>query len=210
MLPLFSIVALGATPEAVDAALAACATQPVHPLPQLSDKQRKQLLQGEVVRMLDKASDPGQPSAAVGIGVLQGSIEALWIACQDPHASVDASLTEFVIEDHGADHQVWYGYYDLPRPLQDRQWVVDSTNNHAMAKATGGPPDQSALAWVLAQGDDVVAIPGTKSIERMQQNIDALDVELSADEVASLADAIPAGAASGTRYPAGAMKAVQQ
>ena len=80
----------------------------------------------------------------------------------------------------------------------------------AMAKAKGCTPAQIALAWVLAQGDDVVAIPGTKSIERMQQNIDALDVELSADEVASLADAIPAGAASGTRYPAGAMKAVQQ
>jgi aryl-alcohol dehydrogenase-like predicted oxidoreductase len=79
-----------------------------------------------------------------------------------------------------------------------------------MAKAKGCTPAQIALAWVLAQGDDVVAIPGTKSIERMQQNIDALDVKLSADDVASLSRAIPAGAASGTRYPAGAMKAVQQ
>jgi aryl-alcohol dehydrogenase-like predicted oxidoreductase len=79
-----------------------------------------------------------------------------------------------------------------------------------MAKAKGCTPAQLALAWVLAQGDDVVAIPGTKSLERMQQNIDALDVALSADEVASLSEAIPVGAAAGTRYPAGAMKAVQQ
>ena len=79
-----------------------------------------------------------------------------------------------------------------------------------MAKAKGCTPAQLALAWVLAQGGDVVAIPGTKSIERMKQNIDALDVRLSADEVASLSAAIPVGAVSGTRYPAGAMKAVYQ
>jgi aryl-alcohol dehydrogenase-like predicted oxidoreductase len=79
-----------------------------------------------------------------------------------------------------------------------------------MAKAKGCTPAQLALAWVLAQGDDVVAIPGTKSLERMQQNIDALDVRLTGDEAASLSAAIPVGAASGLRYPAGAMKAVQQ
>lgn len=79
-----------------------------------------------------------------------------------------------------------------------------------MAKAKGCTPAQLALAWVLAQGDDVVAIPGTKSLDRMKQNIDALDVQLSADEVASLSAAIPVGAVAGTRYPAGAMKALQQ
>lgn len=79
-----------------------------------------------------------------------------------------------------------------------------------MAAAKGCTPAQVALAWVLAQGDDVVAIPGTKNIERMQQNIDALDVSLSAEEVASLSAAVPVGAISGTRYPAGAMKAVFQ
>jgi aryl-alcohol dehydrogenase-like predicted oxidoreductase len=79
-----------------------------------------------------------------------------------------------------------------------------------MAKAKGCTPAQLALAWVMAQGDDVVAIPGTKSLERMKQNIDALDVKLSAADVASLSAAIPVGAAAGTRYPAGAMKALQQ
>ena len=87
---------------------------------------------------------------------------------------------------------------ELIRPVEEK------------AKAKGCTPAQLALAWVLAQGGDVVAIPGTKSIERMKQNIDALDVRLSADEVASLSAAIPVGAVSGTRYPAGAMKAVYQ
>ena len=87
---------------------------------------------------------------------------------------------------------------DLIRPVEE------------MAKAKGCTPAQIALAWVLAQGDDVVAIPGTKSIERMKQNIDALDVKLSAAEVAGLSAAIPIGAVAGTRYPAGAMKAVFQ
>ena len=85
---------------------------------------------------------------------------------------------------------------DLIRPVEE------------MAQAKGCTPAQLALAWVLAQGDDVVAIPGTKSIERLKQNIDALDVKLSADEVASLSAAIPVGSAAGARYPAGPMKAV--
>lgn len=80
----------------------------------------------------------------------------------------------------------------------------------AMAEKKGCTPAQVALAWVLAQGDDVIAIPGTKSLERLEQNINALDVELTSAEVDELSAAIPVGAAAGTRYPAGAMKAVQQ
>lgn len=87
---------------------------------------------------------------------------------------------------------------DLIRPVEE------------MAQAKGCTPAQLALAWVLAQGDDVVAIPGTKSIDRVKQNIDALDVELSADEVVNLSALIPVGSAAGTRYPAGAMKALFQ
>lgn len=73
-----------------------------------------------------------------------------------------------------------------------------------MALAKGCTPPQLALAWVLAQGDDVIPIPGTKRLERLRENIGALDVDLSSDEVSTLSQLIPAGAASGTRYPAGA------
>jgi aryl-alcohol dehydrogenase-like predicted oxidoreductase len=69
-------------------------------------------------------------------------------------------------------------------------------------------PAQIALAWVLAQGPDVVAIPGTRYPKRLDENLGALAVQLSADDVAKMSAAIPVGAASGTRYPAGGMKAV--
>ena len=60
---------------------------------------------------------------------------------------------------------------------------------------------QLALAWLLAQGADIVPIPGTKRTERVDENLAALDVALSADEVARLSAALPPGAAAGTRYP---------
>jgi aryl-alcohol dehydrogenase-like predicted oxidoreductase len=69
-------------------------------------------------------------------------------------------------------------------------------------------PGQLTLAWLLAQGDDVFAIPGTRYVHRLDENIGALDVKLTPDDVARIDDAVPAGAAAGTRYPAGGMKGV--
>ena len=62
---------------------------------------------------------------------------------------------------------------------------------------------QLSLAWLLAQGPDVLPIPGTKRIERLEENLAALDVQLTQEEIDSIAEAVPAGAAAGTRYPAG-------
>jgi aryl-alcohol dehydrogenase-like predicted oxidoreductase len=78
----------------------------------------------------------------------------------------------------------------------------------SMAKKKGCTPAQLALAWLLAQGPDIVPIPGTKREERVDENLGALDVPLSPAEVRELSDAVPAGAAAGTRYPEGAMKGV--
>jgi aryl-alcohol dehydrogenase-like predicted oxidoreductase len=69
-------------------------------------------------------------------------------------------------------------------------------------------PGQLALAWLLAQGDDIVPIPGTKHKERLVENLGALSVDLSKDEVAQIAEAIPPGAAAGLRYPEPQMKSV--
>ena len=77
-----------------------------------------------------------------------------------------------------------------------------------MAKQKGCTPGQLALAWLLAQGDDIVAIPGTKQTVRVDENLGALKVTLSAGEVQALSHAFPRGAAAGTRYPAGGMKGV--
>ena len=78
----------------------------------------------------------------------------------------------------------------------------------AMAKAKGCTPGQIALAWLLAQGTDIVPIPGTKRAARVDENIAALDVSLSADDVVKLSAALPPGSAAGGRYPDGGMKAV--
>ena len=71
----------------------------------------------------------------------------------------------------------------------------------AMAREKGCTSGQLALAWLLAQGKDVVAIPGTKRKERLMENIGALSVKLSDNDLARLSDAIPVGAAAGLRYP---------
>ncbi len=78
----------------------------------------------------------------------------------------------------------------------------------AMAEAKGCKPGQVALAWLLARGDDIVPIPGTKQAGRVDENLAALDVALSSEEVARLSAALPPGSAAGTRYPEAAMKAV--
>ena len=78
----------------------------------------------------------------------------------------------------------------------------------AMAAEKSCTPAQITLAWLLAQGPDVVAIPGTRHVARLDENIGALTVTLSADEVARMATAVPTGAAAGTRYPAGGMAGV--
>jgi aryl-alcohol dehydrogenase-like predicted oxidoreductase len=78
----------------------------------------------------------------------------------------------------------------------------------AISAEKGCKPSQLAIAWVLAQGEDVVTIPGTRSAARFDENLGALGVSLTAADLARIEAAIPRGAAAGTRYPAGGMKAV--
>src|SRR5260221_6658257 len=70
----------------------------------------------------------------------------------------------------------------------------------SIARAKGCSPGQVALAWLLAQGPDIVPIPGTKQAGRLDENMGALDVTLSPAEAAALSTAIPPGAAAGGRY----------
>ena len=67
---------------------------------------------------------------------------------------------------------------------------------------------QLVLAWLLAQGSDIVAIPGTKRKQRVDENLDALKVKLTAQDLKRISEAAPPGAAAGTRYPAEGMKRV--
>jgi aryl-alcohol dehydrogenase-like predicted oxidoreductase len=71
----------------------------------------------------------------------------------------------------------------------------------ALAREKGCTPAQLVLAWLLAQGPDVVPIPGTKRQERLDENVGALQVRLSTEDVSRISEAVPAGAAAGNRYP---------
>ncbi|MGE4421098.1 MAG: aldo/keto reductase [Pseudodesulfovibrio sp.] len=70
----------------------------------------------------------------------------------------------------------------------------------AMARDKGCTPAQLALAWLLSRGEDVVPIPGTRRVERLDENAGAVDVRLSAEELQRIDAALPPGAASGERY----------
>ena len=70
-----------------------------------------------------------------------------------------------------------------------------------IADEKGVKPGQIALAWVLAQGDDIVPIPGTKHLEYLKENILSIDIKLSEDDLKRLDHAAPKGVAAGNRYP---------
>ncbi|MFC0504552.1 aldo/keto reductase [Micromonospora costi] len=78
----------------------------------------------------------------------------------------------------------------------------------AVAADIGATPAQTALAWLLAQGDDVLPIPGTKRVRWLEENAAAVDVRLDAAHLARLDAAVPVGAAAGERYPQAAMRSV--
>ena len=78
----------------------------------------------------------------------------------------------------------------------------------AAAEARGCTMAQIAIAWTMAQGDDIVPIPGTKRRAYLDENVAAADIDLTADEITALSDAFRPGIAAGTRYPEGQMKRV--
>ncbi|HSD31905.1 MAG TPA: aldo/keto reductase [Gemmatimonadales bacterium] len=77
-----------------------------------------------------------------------------------------------------------------------------------LARAKRCTPAQLALAWVLAQGTDIVPIPGTKRRRYLEENVGALDVRLTPDELRTVDRAIPRNSASGLRYPEAAMRGI--
>ncbi len=80
----------------------------------------------------------------------------------------------------------------------------------ALAEAKGVTASQLALAWVLAQGEDLVPIPGTRRIANLEENLGAIDLVLDAADLAAIDAVFPVGAAAGTRYPEQSMAAVHR
>lgn len=78
----------------------------------------------------------------------------------------------------------------------------------AIAAKKNVTPSQLALAWLLAQGDDIIPIPGTRRQKNLEENIAATEITLSSDELDEIEAVAPKGAASGDRYPSPQMKAI--
>ena len=77
-----------------------------------------------------------------------------------------------------------------------------------MARAKACTPAQLALAWLLSRGNDIVPIPGTKQRARLEENVRALEIRLTSDELKRIDAVAPIGAAAGDRYAGAGMKAV--
>jgi aryl-alcohol dehydrogenase-like predicted oxidoreductase len=80
----------------------------------------------------------------------------------------------------------------------------------ALAARKGCTAAQLALAWVLAQRDDIVPIPGTKRRRYLEDNIGALEVRLTPEDLAQIDRILPPGRAAGTRYPESGMQIVNR
>jgi aryl-alcohol dehydrogenase-like predicted oxidoreductase len=95
-----------------------------------------------------------------------------------------------------------------PRFQEDalRQNIALADRVADMADGLGITPAQLALAWVQAKGEDIVSIPGTKSPRRLEENVGAVDVQLSAEDVQALDAVVPSGGVAGTRYSASDME----
>jgi len=123
----------------------------------------------------------------LGRGILTGSVK---------------SVSEIAKDDRRGIHPRYQGEnFARNRKLVDQLEAIA-----AEKKCTVG---QLVLAWLLAQGSDVIPIPGTKRKERLDENLAALEVKLSAPDLARISATVPAGAAAGDRYPEGMMKKVQ-
>ncbi|HTJ67700.1 MAG TPA: aldo/keto reductase [Actinospica sp.] len=119
------------------------------------------------------------PYSPLGRGLLTGAVTA------DSLADDDSRRTGYFPRFNG-------------EALETNLGLVEQIARIAHAKDV--TPGQLALAWVLAQGDDVVPIPGTKRVAYLEENVGAADVELTADDLAALAAAVPPGAVAGDRY----------
>jgi aryl-alcohol dehydrogenase-like predicted oxidoreductase len=117
--------------------------------------------------------------APLGRGFLTGTIK---------------SLDALIAKDRRRDHPRF-----KPENLKGNVELLTPLESIAASKKS--TPAQVAIAWALAQGEDVVPIPGTKRRAYLEENCAAADIVLSAEEMALLSDAFPLNVTAGTRYP---------
>jgi aryl-alcohol dehydrogenase-like predicted oxidoreductase len=128
------------------------------------------------------------PYAPIGRGLLAGALTS----------------PEDLADDDFRRHHPRFSGANLDRNLELVARVRD------MAAEVGCTPVQLALAWVLAQGEDVAPIPGTKHVKYLEENVGALDVRLTADQLRALDELFPPGVVAGERYAEGGMASVER
>jgi aryl-alcohol dehydrogenase-like predicted oxidoreductase len=136
-------------------------------------------LEDEILPVLRELGIALVPYSPLGRGILTGAIRPGTLPEGDSRAS--AYFPRFTGE-----------------ALDANLVLVDKVRRFAEDK--GATPGQLALAWVLAQGEDVVPIPGTKRVAYLEENVGAADVHLTADDLAALDAAVPRDAVVGDRY----------
>jgi len=105
------------------------------------------------------------------------------------------SLSDFAEGDFRKSNHPRFQGENLKKNLQ----IVEMIKKFAAEKKCA--PSQLALAWCLAQGEDIIPIPGTKRLNYLRENIKAVDVHLTREDVQKINEALPAGVAIGERYP---------
>ncbi len=128
------------------------------------------------------------PYAPIGRGLLAGALTS----------------PEDLSDDDFRRHHPRFTPENLDRNLELVARVRD------MAAEVGCTPVQLALAWVVAQGDDVAPIPGTKHVKYLEENVGAVDVRLTDDQLRALNELFPPGVVAGERYAEGGMAAVER
>jgi aryl-alcohol dehydrogenase-like predicted oxidoreductase len=134
-------------------------------------------LEAEVIPTLRELGIGLVPYSPLGRGFLTGSVKAADI----PAGDFRANMPRF--QGEAAERN-----YRLVEALE------------ALAREKGATPGQMALAWVLHQGDDFVPIPGTRKLERIEENIAAAEIDLSDADLAAIERAFPQEAVVGGRY----------
>ncbi|MGD1044380.1 MAG: aldo/keto reductase [Bacteroidota bacterium] len=105
------------------------------------------------------------------------------------------SLSDFADGDFRKSNHPRFQGENFKKNLQ----IVETIKKFAAEKKC--TPSQLALAWCLAQGEDIIPIPGTKKLNYLRENIKAVDVHLTSEDVQKINEALPVGVASGERYP---------
>ncbi len=145
-------------------------------------------LESEILRVIRELGIGFVPYSPLGRGFLSGNIR---------------SLDDLAPDDWRRNNPRFQGE-NLARNLK----LVAAVEQ--IAREKNCTPSQLALAWVLAQGRDIAPIPGTKHVKYLEENVGATNVQLTENDLARIDQVFPAGAASGTRYPESAMRAVNR